>query len=65
MHGSIKSIKTEELIKCQNSFNHTLTRFNIAKSPENHKTHSKKLRQNFSLSKKVFLENKSRNEPFL
>ena len=52
-------------------FDHTLTGsishiFRIfLKSRENHKTNSKKLRQNFSLTKELFLENKSRNEPFL
>ena len=35
------------------------------KSRENNKTNSKKLRQNLSLTKEFFLENKSRNEPFL
>ena len=35
------------------------------KSRENKKTNSKKLRQDLSLIKEFFLENKSRNEPFL
>ena len=35
------------------------------KSRENNKTNSKKLRQNLSQTKEFFLENKSRNEPFL
>ena len=52
-------------------FYHTLTGFSIAyfsdfsKVPSTHETNSKKLRQNFSLTKDFFLENKSRNNPFL
>ena len=60
MHESIKSIKTEEVIKCQNSFiileldsiSHIFLIF--LKSRESHRTSSKKLRQNFSLTKEFF-----------